>query len=91
MFDTVVLDGELNLILPNDAECALDVIMDGDLGVVVETGRLPVYDGPTEVTPSAETQVLLTNQYALRSNIVVNPIPSNYGLITWDGSTITVS
>ena len=91
MFDTVVLDGELNLILQNDADCRLNVMMDGDLGVVVETGRLPVYDGPTEVTPSAETQVLLTNQYAMRSNIVVNPIPSNYGLITWNGSTITVS
>ena len=91
MFDTVVLDGELNLILQNDADCSLNVMMDGDLGVVVETGRLPVYDGATELTPSAETQVLQTNQYALRSNIVVNPIPSNYGLITWNGSTLTVS
>ena len=27
----------------------------------------------------------------LAQDIVVNPIPSNYGLITYDGSTITVS
>lgn len=91
MHDTVVLDGELSLILPNDARCNLDVVMDGDVGVIVESGRLPVYDGATEITPSAETQVLETNQHVLRSNIVINPIPNNYGLITWDGSTITVS
>ena len=24
-------------------------------------------------------------------NITVNPIPSNYGLITWDGAALTVS
>ena len=89
--DTVVLDGELSLILPNDVSGSLDVVMDGDVGVIVESGRLPVYDGATEITPSAETQILETDQHALRSNIVINPIPSNYGLITWDGSTITVS
>ena len=51
----------------------------------------PVYGGATEVTPSAETQVLQTNNFRMTDNITINPIPSNYGLITWDGSTITVS
>jgi len=91
MYDTVVLDGELNLKLSGDAGCVVSIVADGDIGVAVESGRLPVYDGPTEVTPGAETQILETDQHALRSNIVINPIPSNYGLITWDGSTITVS
>ena len=49
------------------------------------------YLGETEVTPSAETQVLQTNGLMLQANITINPIPSNYGLITWNGSTITVS
>lgn len=49
------------------------------------------YSGPVEVTPSFETQTLETNELYLRSDIVINPIPSNYGLITWDGSTLTVS
>lgn len=51
----------------------------------------PAYEGETEITPSAETQVLQTNNFRMTDNITISPIPSNYGLITWDGSTITVS
>lgn len=51
----------------------------------------PVYEGATEITPSEEAQVLQTNNFRMTDNITINPIPSNYGLITWDGSTITVS
>ncbi len=51
----------------------------------------PAYEGQTEVTPSSMEQVLLTKNFRMTENIKVNPIPSNYGLITWDGSTITVS
>ena len=51
----------------------------------------PAYTGPYEVTPSGAEQVLETDTFYMNSNIVINPVPSNYGLITWDGSTITVS
>ena len=51
----------------------------------------PSYTGSYTVTPSAETQTLETNELYMTGNITINPIPSNYGLITWDGSTITVS
>lgn len=51
----------------------------------------PSYEGPYEVTPSAEAQTLETDALYMRGDIVINPIPSNYGLITWNGSTITVS
>lgn len=51
----------------------------------------PIYDGAHEVTPSEETQILATEGKALNENIIVKPIPSNYGLITWDGTTLTVS
>lgn len=50
-----------------------------------------VFEGPYEVTPSAETQILETAHFNMGENLVINPIPSNYGLITWNGSTITVS
>ena len=50
-----------------------------------------LYDGPTEVTPGEEPQVLNTAEKVVARNIVINPIPSNYGLITWNGSTLTVS
>lgn len=50
-----------------------------------------VYPGPVEITPSAEKQVLQTGGYRMTEDMVINPIPNNYGLITWNGSTITVS
>ena len=49
------------------------------------------YTGETSVTPSEEEQVLLTNGLYVPSNITVAPIPSNYGKITYNGSTIVVS
>ena len=51
----------------------------------------PAYTGDYEVTPSGETQTLATDSFYMTGNITINPIPSNYGLITWNGSTLTVS
>lgn len=51
----------------------------------------PVYTGEVEVTPSPDEQILETNEKYLTSNITIKPIPQNYGLITWDGSTLIVS
>lgn len=49
------------------------------------------YRGSYVVTPTQETQVLETNRLMMTNNVTINPIPSNYGLITWNGSTLTVS
>jgi len=49
------------------------------------------YHGEYTVTPSAETQTLPTRGKNLDQDVVINPIPSNYGLITWNGSVLTVS
>ena len=49
------------------------------------------YDGPYTVTPTNEEQVLATYHKTMTGNLVVNPIPSNYGLIGWDGAVLTVS
>lgn len=82
MYDRVVLDGEFSL----------DVQLDGEFGVVLGGGGgLPAYTGETTVTPTQETQVLETANHSMLENITVNPIPENYGLITWDGSVLTVS
>lgn len=51
----------------------------------------PTYTGQTEVIPTSEEQVLLTGGLYVADNIKVKPIPNNYGLITYNGSTITVS
>lgn len=49
------------------------------------------YEGPYEVTPGPAAQVLLTNGLRMTANVTINPIPNNYGLITWDGSKLRVS
>lgn len=49
------------------------------------------YQGTYEVTPTEYEQTLSTQDKVLTQNVIVHPIPSNYGLITWDGTTITVS
>ena len=79
----IVLDGELSLNIP----------MDGEVGTVTKVVEhdLPVYTGETNITPSTSDQVLNTADKVVTRNIVINPIPSNYGLITWNGSTLTVS
>ena len=83
MGDKIVLDGELSLNIP----------LDGTPDKVIKVAEydLPVYDGVTEITPSQDTQILQTSNKTLTRNIVVNPIPSNYGLVTWNGSVLTVS
>ena len=49
------------------------------------------YEGPYTVTPNTETQTLNTQGLVMTGNVVVEAIPSNYGLITWNGSYLTVS
>lgn len=49
------------------------------------------YTGSYEVTPSTNTQTIPTSGKVMYQNVTVKPIPSNYGLITWNGSTLTVS
>ena len=51
----------------------------------------PDYEGEYTITPSAEAQTLPSTDTVMHRDIVINPIPSNYGLITWNGSTLTVS
>ena len=52
---------------------------------------LPAYEGAVTVTPSTREQVLPTHGLTVEQDIHIMPIPNNYGLITWDGSTLTVS
>lgn len=58
----------------------------------VTPGRAaPTYGGPYEVTPTRESQTLATEGLRTTQDIIIAPIPSNYGLITYNGFEITVS
>ena len=49
------------------------------------------YAGSYSVTPTQETQTLATNGLHMTADVTVNPIPSNYGLITHNGFGIMIS
>ena len=70
-------------------EAALDVEL--ATAIIVEKITGDDYEGEYTITPSAETQVLQTKDFVMNDNLTINPIPNNYGLITWNGSVITVS
>lgn len=59
--------------------------------VTISASGFPEYDGPVEVTPTRETQILSTSGTLVQQDITVKPIPPNYGLITWNGAILTVS
>lgn len=68
---------------------------DPDAKIFKASEGVPIYPNPypgsIDITPSAEAQTLHTAGYMMPTDITIEPIPSNYGLITWDGSTLTVS
>lgn len=49
------------------------------------------YEGEYTVEPTEEAQIIPTTGKSMMQDFIVAPIPNNYGLITWDGHTITVS
>ena len=70
--------------------------INGNIRVGVSlTGSLslgvPTYNGPYSIIPSNETKTLSTRNKTLNQNITIEPIPSNYGLVTWNGSVLTIS
>ena len=55
------------------------------------TKSVDSYTGPYEYTPTEDTQTVAISDKMATENIVINPIPYNYGLVTWNGSILTVS
>ena len=80
--DTVALPMEVSV---SDMEIPMEV----SLAYEIVSGDW--YDGEYEVTPSTTEQVLMTRGKTMRENVVINPIPSDWGHITWNGSVLTVS
>ena len=70
---------------------ARDLDVSTGLPIIRELVGGEPYEGNYTVTPTTETQTLLTNGKLLSRDVTVDPIPSNYGLITWSGSILTVS
>lgn len=56
----------------------------------VHIQALPDYDGPLVVTPSDVAQTLPFAGRSGTTDVVVEPIPSNWGRIIYDGTVITI-
>ena len=67
-----------------------EIDLDVELGMRVSAAD-EHYEGEYTVTPSSETQTLNTTGFLMDGDVVINPIPSNYGLITYNGAVLTVS
>ena len=61
------------------------------LATPVVASIVPEYDGDYDITPSSTAQVFQTEGKRVLHDFVIEPIPQNYSLITYNGSTITVS
>lgn len=97
---TLESDEDYNILLNVDGaqEYNLDIEQDESLNYILDSGVAivnyiegEIYEGPYSVIPSLDPQILKTNGYILTKDITVGAIPSNYGLITWNGMTLTVS
>ena len=49
------------------------------------------YQGEYTFTPSNEAQTIHTEGLVMGQDITINPVPNNYGLISYNGSSIMVS
>lgn len=71
------------------AESSLNVGL--GLAAPIEMIRADYYEGSYDVTPTSQRQVIPVQYKTMAEDFIVEPIPSNYGLITWNGSVLTVS
>lgn len=51
---------------------------------------LPEYKGETVVVPSEEEQILKTGGHTVNDDIVIKPIPSNWGKISYNGAFLMI-
>ena len=95
MYRTVTVEAEIvNSVIHANAELSDSIVsVTPEFYTAIKTygGGVEFYDGPYDFTPTQEEQTIQINGKTAVGNITINPIPSNYGLITWDGSVLTVS
>ena len=78
----------LDVLLP-EIHCEAPAAVDFDIDK--PTGDLPpIYDGETAVVPTDAMQILRTKNHVVTDNIVIQPIPSNYGRVSYNGATLFI-
>lgn len=93
--DVVVYEPvDLSVESKRSVSIAASAVQEDEIGVEVfidnSTPSIPPYAGPYEVIPTMDEQVLRTASKLSTQDIIIKPIPSNYGRIIYDGSILTV-
>ena len=85
--------GELTCVLSIESGLSGGLSTDGTLKGVLSaaTGETPVYHGPYELEPTTEIQTVHVAGTVMQEDLIIDPIPSNYGRIGWNGAILTVS
>ena len=71
-----------------EAETAETVTLDAEAVIAIPP---EAYKGEYTIEPSEEEQTISIAGKTATQDITISPIPSNYGLITYNGSSIIVS
>ena len=87
----MIFNGDMMISAMLDGELEIDKAFDGEFGQYQKVSEHDWYMGAYEFTPTDEQQVINIEGLTASQNITINPIPDNYGLITWNGATLTVS
>lgn len=91
MSDTIVIGGEISLTSVMDGEGTVIIECDGEEGTIIQYDSHSLYEGAYEITPSSVSQTIPIANLIASDNITINPIPQQYGLITWNGSFLQIS
>lgn len=76
-------------VLFKESQHQINLGFQGFIGITTDADP---YTGVYEATPSDHVQVFKTENKLMGKNFVVNPIPKEYGLVTYDQDrTITIT
>lgn len=89
--DKIIIDGSCSLTNILDGDASLSNVLDGMAEKIVRYRETVYYEGAYTIIPAATAQTIPIAQLTASEDIIVEGIPNNYGLITWNGSTLTVS
>lgn len=83
---------QIDVVFSNEETFACELQDETAFSVSMGEAYMPEsYTGSVDITPTNTVQVLATQGKVLDTNLIIEPIPNNYGLITYNGSYITVS
>ena len=91
-YDTVVLDGELSLLIVGTAELSLDLEEDGEFGAFTKVAGGDAYTGEYVVTPKAHSETILeTQDKTMIDNVRVLKVPYWETSNLFDGKTAYIA